>query len=83
MQSPSLLRQPINELELSETFKQMAECNDFRNLQDKQKHNSRNHVKGKFGQGKNGYELNEIKAMYSNTSKSWIAAIIRNEHPEL
>ena len=25
-------------------------------------HNSRNHVEGKFGQGKNGYELNEIKA---------------------
>lgn len=42
----------------------------------KQKHNSRNHVEGKFGQGKNGYELNEIKARYSNTSKSWIAAII-------
>jgi len=42
----------------------------------KQKHNSRNHVEGKFGQGKNGYELNEIKAKYSNTSKSWIAAII-------
>jgi len=42
----------------------------------KQKHNSRNHVEGKFGQGKNGYELNEIKARYSNTSKSWIAAIL-------
>jgi transposase, IS5 family len=42
----------------------------------KQKHNSRNHVEGKFGQGKNAYELNEIKAKYSNTSKSWIAAII-------
>lgn len=42
----------------------------------KQKHNSRNHVEGKFGQGKNGYELNEIKARYSNTSKSWVAAII-------
>jgi len=42
----------------------------------KQKHNSRNQVEGKFGQGKNGYELNEIKAKYSNTSKSWIAAII-------
>jgi hypothetical protein len=42
----------------------------------KQKHNSRNHVEGKFGQGKNGYALNEIKAKYSNTSKSWIASII-------
>jgi hypothetical protein len=42
----------------------------------KEKHNSRNHVEGKFGQGKNGYALNEIKARNSNTSKSWIAAII-------
>jgi IS5 family transposase len=42
----------------------------------KKKHNSRNHVEGKFGQGKNGYALNEIKAKYSNTSKSWIGAII-------
>lgn len=42
----------------------------------KQKHNSRNQIEGKFGQGKNGYELNEIKARYANTSKSWIAAII-------
>jgi len=38
-------------------------------------HNSRNHVEGKFGQGKNGYELNEIKAKYANTSASWIAAV--------
>lgn len=42
----------------------------------KQKHNSRNQVEGKFGQGKNGYGLNEIKAKYGNTSKSWISAII-------
>jgi IS5 family transposase len=38
-------------------------------------HNSRNHVEGKFGQGKNGYELNEIKAKYANTSASWIASV--------
>lgn len=42
----------------------------------KKKHNSRNEVEGKIGQGKNGYALNEIKAKYSNTSKSWVAAII-------
>ena len=42
----------------------------------KQKHNSRNQIEGKFGQGKNGYALNEIRARYSNTSKSWIAAIL-------
>ena len=38
-------------------------------------HNSRNHIEGKFGQGKNGYGLNEIKAKYANTSASWIAAV--------
>jgi len=38
-------------------------------------HNSRNHIEGKFGQGKNGYQLNEIKAKYANTSASWIAAV--------
>lgn len=38
-------------------------------------HNSCNHIEGKFGQGKNGYELNEIKAKYANTSASWIAAV--------
>ncbi|HYK46207.1 MAG TPA: IS5 family transposase, partial [Parafilimonas sp.] len=38
-------------------------------------HNSRNQVEGKFGQGKNGYGLNEIKAKYANTSASWIAAV--------
>lgn len=34
MQSPSLLQQSINELELSEAFKQTAYRHDFRNLQD-------------------------------------------------
>ncbi|MEO6167828.1 MAG: IS5 family transposase [Chitinophagales bacterium] len=38
-------------------------------------HNSRNQIEGKFGQAKNGYELNEIKAKYANTSASWIAAV--------
>lgn len=35
----------------------------------------RNHVEGKFGQGKNAYGLNNIRAKLSTTSKSWIAAI--------
>lgn len=36
----------------------------------------RNQVEGKFGQGKRGYGLNDIKARLSRTSESWIAAII-------
>ena len=37
--------------------------------------NQRNHIEGKFGQGKNAYGLSKIKAKRSDTSKSWIAAI--------
>lgn len=36
----------------------------------------RNQVEGKFGQGKRGYELNNIRARLSSTSMSWIASII-------
>ncbi len=35
----------------------------------------RNEVEGKFGQGKNGYNLSRIRARASKTSESWIAAI--------
>jgi IS5 family transposase len=35
----------------------------------------RNHIEGKFGQGKNGYNLNEIRARLKATSESWIACI--------
>ena len=35
----------------------------------------RNHIEGKFGQAKNGYGLNKIKARLQNTSESWVACI--------
>ena len=35
----------------------------------------RNHIEGKFGQGKNGYNLNEIRARLKDTSESWVACI--------
>jgi transposase, IS5 family len=35
----------------------------------------RNHIEAKFGQGKNGYNLNEIRARLSATSESWVACI--------
>lgn len=35
----------------------------------------RNHIEGKFGQGKNKYGLNKIKAKRSDTSESWIGSI--------
>lgn len=36
----------------------------------------RNHIEGKFGQGKNGYELNRIRARLKSTSESMIACIV-------
>jgi hypothetical protein len=36
----------------------------------------RNHVEGKFGQGKRGYGLNNIQARLPETSESWINAIV-------
>ena len=35
----------------------------------------RNHIEAKFGQGKNGYNLNKIRATLKETSESWVAAI--------
>jgi transposase, IS5 family len=36
----------------------------------------RNPIEGKFGQGKNAYGLNRIKARLKDTSESWISSII-------
>lgn len=36
----------------------------------------RNPIEGKFGQAKNGYGLNRIRARLKNTSQSWISSII-------
>jgi transposase, IS5 family len=41
----------------------------------KEKLITRNDLEGKFGEGKNGFNLHEIRATRSDTSKSWIAAI--------
>ena len=41
----------------------------------KQEQGLRNAVEGKFGQGKNGYNLSRIRARAARTSESWIAAI--------
>jgi len=36
----------------------------------------RNEIEGKFGQGKNAYDLNRIRTRTARTSESWIAAIL-------
>ena len=41
----------------------------------KKEHRERNHIEGKFGQGKNAYGLKTIRAKRQDTSESWISAI--------
>lgn len=48
----------------------------YRKYKTRKEQNMRNHVEGKFGQGKNGYELNEVRARRKDTSESWISAIL-------
>lgn len=35
----------------------------------------RNHIEAKFGQGKNGYNLNKIRAKLKVTAESWVSCI--------
>ncbi|MBA7552290.1 hypothetical protein ES705_44848 [subsurface metagenome] len=48
----------------------------YRKYKTRKEQNMRNHVEGKFGQGKNGYNLNQIRASRKDTSESWISAIL-------
>ncbi len=41
----------------------------------KKENGIRNHIEGKFGEGKRAYDLDLVKAKLPNTSESWIAAI--------
>jgi len=52
------------------------ELNAYQKRKLKKERNQRNHVEAKFGQAKNGYRLNQIRAKRSDTSKSWISAIL-------
>ena len=52
------------------------ELNAYQKRKLKKERNQRNHVEGKFGQGKNGYRLNQVRTKRSDTSKSWISAIL-------
>lgn len=48
----------------------------YRKRKERREAAERNQVEGKFGQGKRGYGLNDIRARLSSTSSSWIGAII-------
>jgi DNA-directed RNA polymerase subunit E'/Rpb7 len=43
---------------------------------EKQEFNERNHIEGKFGQAKQGYMLNEVRAKLKDTSESWIGVVV-------
>jgi IS5 family transposase len=48
----------------------------YKKYKTRKEQNMRNHVEGKFGQGKNGYGLNMIRARRQDTSESWVSAIL-------
>lgn len=50
--------------------------NAYQKKKKRDEFNERNHIEAKFGQAKQGYGLNNIKAKLNNTSHSWIATIL-------
>jgi len=56
--------------------KPKEDLNRYQKEKLKKERGERNHIEGKFGQGKTKYKLNNIMAKLENTSESWIAAII-------
>ena len=51
-----------------------AETN-YQKRKTKREAAERNHIEGKFGQAKNGYRLNQIKAKLRSTSESWVSCV--------
>ncbi|MFS4418775.1 transposase, partial [Maribacter sp. 2307ULW6-5] len=51
------------------------ELTAYQKRKRKKERNQRNHIEGKFGQGKNAYGLGDIRAKRRDTSESWIGAI--------
>ena len=47
----------------------------YQRTKRKKEYAERNHIEGKFGQGKNGYNLNKIRAKLIDTSESWVSCI--------
>ncbi len=55
--------------------KPKIELTQYQKTKHKKEAAERNHIEGKFGQGKNGYNLNKIRAKLKETSESWISCI--------
>ena len=47
----------------------------YQKAKHKKEATERNHIEAKFGQGKNGYKLNNIRAKLIDTSESWVSCI--------
>mgnify|MGYP006080637223 CR=1 FL=1 len=60
---------------LGRKSKERNEESYYKKQKRKKEAAERNHIEGKFGQGKNGYNLNKIRAKLKATSESWIGAI--------
>ncbi|TSA25603.1 MAG: IS5 family transposase, partial [Bacteroidetes bacterium] len=48
----------------------------YQKLKQKIERGIRNQIEGKFGLGKNAYELNKVRTRTAKTSESWIACIV-------
>jgi hypothetical protein len=73
-------RQWLKELEIRYSGKPLGrpsakQQTQYQKRKQKSEQGMRNQVEGKFGQGKNGYNLNKVRARAARTSESWIAAI--------
>jgi len=60
---------------LGRKSKAQKEESYYKKAKRKAEARERNQIEGKFGQGKNGYNLNMIRATLKETSESWVAAI--------
>ena len=60
---------------LGRKSKKQQEESYYQKSKRKAEARQRNQIEGKFGQGKNGYNLNKIRAKLEKTSESWIACI--------
>jgi hypothetical protein len=73
-------RQWLKELDIRYSGKPLGrpsakQQTQYQKRKQKLEQGMRNQVEGKFGQGKNGYNLNKVRARAARTSESWIAAI--------
>lgn len=51
------------------------ELSYYQKRKQQKERNLRNHIEGKFGEGKNAYNLSKIRARKQKTSESWISCI--------